>query len=285
MSVSVGARPVEATFLHANGFPAGAYRRLFAHLGPRFKLHTIETLGTDPAYPVTDGWPHLIRQLIDRIGAEATGPVLGIGHSLGGIVTFGAALQRPDLFRAVILIDSPLIGPVKSRLFGWVKRIGLAGWVTDARRAERRRSLWPSRAAALEHLRGRRVFGRFEPESLAAYVSAGTVEDAEGVRLRIAPQLEARIYRTIPHSLSQGVARMPVPAGLIIGRESNVVRRLGLAASRRLLHVREVAGSHLFPFEHPGAAARAIESLAEELGVISYNQNHGDNASNTLANP
>lgn len=255
-------------FLHANGFPSGAYRRLFAELEPRFDIRTIETLGTDPRYPVTDGWPHLIRHLIDRITADARGPVLGVGHSLGGIVTLGAALERPDLFRAIVLVDSPLIGPVRGFLFGLLKRAGLAGLVTDARRAERRRSAWPDRAAALEHLRTRALFRRFEPASLEAYVAAGTIEDARGVRLVIDPALEARICRTIPHRLSGGRIRLPVPAGLVFGRDSNVVRQLGLAASRRLLAVRELPGGHLFPFEHPGAAARAIEAFALEFGLM-----------------
>ena len=31
--------------------------------------------------------------------------IVGIGHSLGGVTTMYAALQRPDLFRALVFID------------------------------------------------------------------------------------------------------------------------------------------------------------------------------------
>lgn len=36
--------------------------------------------------------------------------VIGIGHSLGGFMLFNGALRHPDLFEAVITIDSPLMG-------------------------------------------------------------------------------------------------------------------------------------------------------------------------------
>jgi pimeloyl-ACP methyl ester carboxylesterase len=56
-----------------------------------------------------------------------------------------------------------------------------------------------------------------------------------------------------------------VPAGFIGGEHSDVVRRAGLAATRRRFALRKVPGGHLFPFEAPDAAAAAVIELAEAL--------------------
>ena len=71
-------------FSHANGFPAACYRKFFSYLEPDFRIGSINCIGHDPDYPVTDGWPHLVAQLIDRLSAHCRRPVVGVGHSLGG---------------------------------------------------------------------------------------------------------------------------------------------------------------------------------------------------------
>ena len=65
----------------------------------------------DPRYPPTEGWPHLVDQWIDSIHE----PVYGVGHSLGGYLNYLAAVRRPELFRAIVLLDAPIIGPFRGR--------------------------------------------------------------------------------------------------------------------------------------------------------------------------
>ncbi|MGH8747433.1 MAG: alpha/beta fold hydrolase, partial [Burkholderiales bacterium] len=84
---------------------------MFDLLGRRYRIGWIEAIGMDPCYPVTEGWPHLVEQLIDTLEREYRGaPVLGVGHSLGGYLSFLAAVRRPELFRAIVLLDAPVIG-------------------------------------------------------------------------------------------------------------------------------------------------------------------------------
>src|ERR1017187_9498271 len=97
-------------FSHANGFPAACYRKFFGYLEPDFRISSINCIGHDPAYPVTDGWPHLVAQLIDHLTAHCRAPVVGVGHSLGGYLTFMAAVQRLELFKCIILLDAPILG-------------------------------------------------------------------------------------------------------------------------------------------------------------------------------
>ena len=78
-------------FAHANSFPAGTYRYLFALLRERgFDVQALERFGHDARYPVTSNWPHLVQQLADftqPLVQRWGQPALFLGHSLGGFVS------------------------------------------------------------------------------------------------------------------------------------------------------------------------------------------------------
>jgi pimeloyl-ACP methyl ester carboxylesterase len=253
-------------FSHANGFPAACYRKLFGYLESDFGIGYVGTIGHDPRHPVTDGWPHLVTELIEHVERRSE-PVLGVGHSLGGYLTALAALKRPALFRAIILLDSPILDRWKGALLGMVKRFGLADRVTPAGITRDRRAVWSSSDEAYAHFRNKRAFRDFDAECLRDYVTLGMRPTPEGVRLAFDPSIEYRIYRAFPHSLGKELPALRVPAGFICGRESEDARQLGLATTRRHFRVTRVPGGHLFPFEHPQAAASAIREMAETLAA------------------
>lgn len=254
-------------FSHANGFPAASYRKLLEDLGRDFRTGSINTLGHNPAYPVSDNWPHLVAELADHIRARYDRPVIGVGHSLGGFLSFLTAAKHPELFRAIVLLDAPLIGPLKSRALALTKRLGLVDRVTPAGITRSRRSEWASHEEALAHFGKRKLFRRFDPECLRDYVTLGTVRTESGIRLAFDPAVECAIYRTTPHTFADWRGRLHVPAGFIGGRESAEIRSIGLAFMRRHFHFRykALAGTHLFPFEHPHETAQAIREMIARL--------------------
>lgn len=261
------ARPV-LFFAHANGFPAPCYRALLEPLAARYRIGYVEAFGTDPRYPVTERWPRLIEQLEHALERESGGaPVYGVGHSLGGYLTFLAAARRPELFRAVVLLDAPIIGALRGRMLGATKRLGIVDRVTPAGATRDRRSEWDSREQARAHFRSRRLFRDFSETCLEDFVRCGLVRAHGKLRLRIDPRIEYQVYRTIPHDMARYVGALAIPAGFIGGERSEVVRRVGLAATRKRFVLRRAPGGHLFPFEHPAEAARAIEALLEEFGA------------------
>jgi pimeloyl-ACP methyl ester carboxylesterase len=191
--------------------------------------------------------------------------VFGVGHSLGGYLTLLAAVRRPELFRAIVLLDAPVIGPIRGRLLAATKRFGIVDRVTPAGVTRDRRSHWPDRDDARAHLRSRRLFRHFSEAGLDDYVRHALVGGHGRLHLRIDPEIEYRIYRTVPHDMWRAARRLRVPAGFVGGADSDVVRMVGLR-SMRGWRKRKVPGGHLFPFEHPREAAAAIDALLGELG-------------------
>lgn len=261
---TAAARPL-LQFSHANGFPAGAYRVLLGALEHNFRVRAVDRFGHDARFPVTDGWPRLVDELIEAAGAHGE-PVLGVGHSLGGYLTLMAAARRPDLFRGVILLDAPVIGRFQGSALALVKRLGLLDRITLADITRERRRQWPDAASAVAHFARKRVFQRFDPRCLRDYVAAGT-EPAPGggVRLRFDPDIEAAIYGTVPHHMTRWLRRLQVPGALVAGADSDVVRRVGLRTSGRRLRLVTTPGGHHFPFQQPESAARVINETARLL--------------------
>jgi pimeloyl-ACP methyl ester carboxylesterase len=230
---------------------------------PQYEISWIDAIGMDPRYPPTEGWPHLVEQWIDSIREP---PVYGVGHSLGGYLNYLAAVRRPELFKAIVLLDAPIIGAFRGSMLGATKRLGIVDRVTPAGATRDRRSHWASREEAKAHFRSRTLFRNFTDECLDDYVAHGLVRDGE-LRLKIDPAVEYQIYRTIPHDMMRHLPKLRVPAAFIGGADSDVVRRIRLAGMRPKFVFRKVPGGHLFPFEHPREAATSIARALDDLAA------------------
>ena len=239
---------------------------MLSPLSGRFSVSFIDALGMDPRYPPTEGWPHLVKQLICVLENKKE-PVFGVGHSLGGYLNYLAAVRRPELFRGIVLLDAPIIGPFRGGMLGATKRLGIVDRVTPAGATRDRRSTWESRDEARAHFRTRPLFKNFTQEALDDYVEHGLVQSEGGLRLKIDPLIEYQIYRTIPHDMMRHLPGLRVPAAFIGGARSEVVRRIRLAGMKPRFSMRKVPGGHLFPFEHPSEAATSIVQALDELAA------------------
>ena len=199
-------------FSHGNSFPASTYRVMLDSLRARgWSVSAIEKYGHDPDYPVTDGWPHLVQQLADFAAqqkkAHGGQPPCLVGHSLGGILSLMCAAQHPELARAVVLLDSPVVSGWRARGLGLAKRTPLMKRLSPSQVSRRRRTEWDDREAVFEYFRAKKVFAGWDEQVLHDYVDHGIL-DADGVwRLAFDRDIESRIYDTLPHGIESLLRR------------------------------------------------------------------------------
>jgi len=284
-------------FAHANGFPPAAYRRFLAPLAAR---HQVVAIRQRPLWPGArwedfSDWRVLgddLARLLDGLGARG---VVGVGHSLGGVATLYAAAARPDLFRALVLIEPVFLEPARLEQlhrgdFGPVERIPIV------QAALQRRERWPDRRAAFDHWRPKPVFARLSDAALWDYVEAavgtihrarheagdpggtaagdpgedpgtptpdeGTVAAGPGVGLVYPRQWEARIYATPPADVWDLLPRVAQPTLALRGAETDTITPAAWAMWRRLqpgaTFVELPGVGHLLPMEAPGRVAEAV---------------------------
>src|SRR5262245_7076398 len=100
-------------FANANGYPPATYTPLFERLTPHFHVLALRSLpltpGADPA--ALRSWQQLADELeayLDQAGAggaSGTAGWVGVGHSLGAVITILVALRRPEFFRCLVAIE------------------------------------------------------------------------------------------------------------------------------------------------------------------------------------
>lgn len=259
---------------HANGYPPAAYKRLVA---PLLERHRVIGLTTPMLRDGTDhrnlaDWRALAEEqlrLLDELGAE---DVIGIGHSLGGVATMYAALARPSLYRAIVLIEPVFLDPdflhaVRSQ-GGEEVRLPLVEIALG------RRHHWASPQAAFAHWRAKRVFARIPDEILWDYVDAALVQDVEATdparayTLAYPREWEARIYATPPTDVWDLVAHLDPPTLALRGPDSDTISDEGwrlwktLQPGARFVDVPETG--HLLTFERPAAVAAEILDFLQE---------------------
>jgi pimeloyl-ACP methyl ester carboxylesterase len=258
-------------FAHANGYPPRAYAPLLAALTPRY--HVIG-MPARPLWPDSRpdhlrDWTPMTKDLIEFLDGQQAHGIIGAGHSLGAVCTLDAALQRPELFRALVLID-PVIFRQRF-LWAWevVKGLGLGDRVHPLiPGALRRRRVFAGLDEMYARYRRAPIFSRLSNGGLRAYVeSLARPREDGGVELNYPPEWEAAIYRHGPLNLWDRLAQWRKPLLIIYGAESDTFQEPARRKLQRLLpqaQFHRIAGAgHLVPLEKPEeTGALIIEFLA-----------------------
>jgi len=253
-------------FSHANGIPGSSYQPLFERLQPHSVI-AIPKVGHDPRFPVDHNWRYLADELIQYLEQNAAEPVVGVGHSLGAVVTFIASCKRPDLFRGVLMLDPPLFWGKSAWLFKLRKLTGTrADKFTPAGKSKGRRRTWPDRVKATEYFASKRLF-QFHPDCFASFCQAAVEECENGeVRLRFDVDVEVGIFRNTADNLKSYKRPHNIPYQLIYADKSDASRPgMILPFARHFsIPVEKIEGEHMYPLQQPDLTAELILRFIRE---------------------
>lgn len=252
-------------FAHANGIPGASYQPIFDRLKPH-EGFAIPRLGHDARYSCHDNWRELPDELIAYIEAHANEPVLGVGHSLGSVVTFMAACKRPDLFRGVLMLDPPLFWGGITWGIKLFKRLGKIDNFTPAGKSKFRRRNWPDRKTAVEYFGSKRLF-QFHPDCFEAFCNAAIEEYGNGeMKLFFDVDVEVEIFRNTPDNLSKFQRPENLPMKLVYADRSDAsMEKMVLPFCNHFgIPFEKISGEHMFPLQKPDLAAELIQRFIQE---------------------
>jgi len=258
-------------FLHANGYPPECYMPLLEHLKSKYRPFGMKLR------PLWDGankddyqdWHAYSDDLLRFLSDHETGPVLGVGHSIGGIVTLRAALREPSKFRALVLLDPVLFVPPVLVAWNFVRSIGLgerAHPLIPA--AKKRRRTFDNLESLFRSYRTKPVFRYMSDESLKVYIAGITKPKADGgYELVYTPEWETHIYLTglRDFDLWRGLSSFDVPTLIIRGAETdtfqvNAAKLVQKKNPKIKIHTMQKA-THILPLEHPQEVAELINDF------------------------
>jgi len=261
-----GAGPL-VHFSHATGLCAGTYAPLAEKLRAHLRIIGMDDRGHGQTRAPADpqklkNWDIFVDDL-EAFLESLNEPVIAMGHSRGATVSLLLAIKRPELIRALVLID-PTILPF-SWMWWWylAKLTGFARFVPIIATAARRKSVWPDCAGILEAYRSKAVFQTWKDGFLDAYIRYGTEKTDRGtIRLCCTPAWESKCFAVCPHDIWRFIPQLQKPTIVLHGAESDTflapaAEKFKTKVPRTAFHCFEKTG-HFVPMERPDETVEVI---------------------------
>ena len=263
-------------FTHANGYPPACYQPLIEHLKYKF---TVFGMHLRPLWPNANpadlrDWLPFSDDLLRLLSDLDRDPVIGVGHSIGGIVTLRAALMEPSRFRALVLIDPVLFPPHFIASWNIARALGL-GWKRHPKIAGalNRRREFDDLERVFRGYRRRDVFRNMSDENLRAYVQGiARPRAGGGYELAFSPEWEAQIYYTgiwRDFDLWRKLKQLQIPTLILRGAQSDTFWAGTAARVRRAQPKVQIETlentTHILPLEAPERVNRFIVEFASQI--------------------
>jgi pimeloyl-ACP methyl ester carboxylesterase len=264
-------------FLHANGYPPGCYKSFLELLRAQYYLFgmLLRPFWKNSKPEEIGDWQVFSDDLLRFLGEKNTTPVIGVGHSIGAVVTLRAALRDPGKFRALILLDPVLFVPSQLALWNFVRTIGLGHRVHPKIPGTlKRRRTFDDLDRVFRGYRKREVFRYMTDENLRNYLEGITRKTADGYELVYSPEWEARIYLTglRDFDIWRELPKLEVPALFIRGAETDTFLE---NAAKFVKHKQPEArvetverSTHLLPLERPQEVFDMMQSFLKDTFTI-----------------
>lgn len=262
-------------FLHANGYPPGCYQPLFELLQKQYRVFgmKLRPLWGDAKVEDIKNWHPLSDDLLRFIAGSETKSVIGVGHSIGAVVTLRAALRDPGKFRALVLIDPVLFMPGFMVLWHTFRIFGLGERFHPLiKGAKKRRSVFDNLETVYRGYRSRDIFRYMSDDNLMIYIKGITQPKPDGgFELVYPPEWEAQIYRTGMHDFDilRDLSKLETPTLFIRGKETDTF----LESTARLIRKKQPRvrvetlerSTHLLPLERPKEVFDIMQSFLKEV--------------------
>ncbi len=251
-------------FAHANGYPPETYKQLIDSLKTN---HHVISMYQRPLWPDSDyndlnSWHQLADDMIIFFDEHKFKDVVGIGHSMGAVVSALAAQKRPDLFRKLVLIE-PVLFP---RLMTTVNKLLSPSFckkvVPICKIALGRTDRWKDQQEVFDSYRRKKVFSKMPDESIWDWIRGGTVAHEEGgITLKFTKEWESHIYATVTYAID-AVTKAEVPVYILKGETTDVISDRLWQKLHHILgaeHLKEYKDTtHLLPLEKANEVAEDV---------------------------
>jgi pimeloyl-ACP methyl ester carboxylesterase len=245
-------------FCHANGFPPDCYKEFFDHYKNEMNAQLLPITLTPlerqfTMYEAARNWHDYSWDLIRKI-EKIEHPVSAVGHSMGGILLLKAAVEKPEYFENLILLDPTILPRRFVYLSNYLPKFITRKIHPVASKAYRRKDTFDSYQAAFDNLREKKLFKFFSDEALWNYVNAGFKETIDGnVSLTFTKRWEEHCFLSVISAWGL-LKNVKVPTKIIYGEKSDLIRPIIMKRIKKLnpnIELISSRGGHLFPMEFP----------------------------------
>ena len=274
----LGGDGIPLHFLHANGYPPACYKSFFSLLQTEYHVFgmLLRPLWVHSNPNEIQNWKPFSEDLLQFLGS-VTSPVIGVGHSIGAIVTLRAALRNPTKFRALVLIDPVLVVPGFMRKWQLVRMLGLGDRLHPLiPGTKKRRRTFDDLQKVFRGYRNRSIFRYMSDENLRTLIGGITRSAGDGsYELIYSPEWEAQIYRSglQDFDIWRDLPALEVPTLFVRGAETDTFLESAAAfVKRKQPKVRMETlekSTHILPLERPREVFNLLQAFLHETRTVS----------------
>lgn len=262
----------------ANGFPPQTYAPLLQPFTSVYRVVSLPPRGLWPGIgPVPEDvgtWRELRDDLLAGLRQYDLSDVIAIGHSFGAVASMLAAIDEPQRFRALVMLDPtimprPIMQQMQAmRAQGEIPRFPLVDGALS------RRDRFADVDEAFSYWRGKTLFEDWSDAALRLYAESMTrpAEDGDGVTLSWPREWEAYYYLSFYTDTFEDLPRLNglLPVLVIQGGNSNAYGDDAQQQVRDVLpdatHEILPGYGHLFPQAAPDSTRQIISEWLKKLG-------------------
>ena len=246
--------------LHGTGFSALTLKQMACNLPKDWHLWLTNVPGhgqsCQPKHIMPD-WQEMASSIAKNItvqaNTETNGPVIGIGHSMGGVLTLLAASKHPEVFSRIILLDPPIF--IRSLLIAQkvFRHTGLWKQVPWVKAVRNRTQSWPNKTSMRKELKTKKLYKDWDENVLDDFINSATHTTSTGeIKLACDPKWEANIFGSYPRRLWQSIAKTSVHVDIVVA--DNTYDFIKPAVKRathlsRFIQYHYFGNNHCFPME------------------------------------
>ena len=271
-------------FYHANGFPAGVYMPFLNQLNLSFDVYALNSRATHPdaGEPDHSDWHVFADDLIKFLEKQGK-PIIAIGHSMGASATVLAATKRPDLFKALILIEPAMLDWPLSLVFKFTPK----RYIKNSKLVQgtlNKKDSWNSREDFSSYIKRFKGYKKFSPEAYDAFtqhavakLEAATgdqaISEADTFKLAFHKEWEAHNYTMPPYLMGHfaKLEQLKIPTVAIRGNVNGFfpdkywTKWKNNQPSAVFLQDKNFA--HLIPLEGPKECMALVNKGLKQLGL------------------
>lgn len=263
-------------FYHANGFPAEVYLPFLTELSHSFDVYGIHGRATleQAGEPNHKNWHVYADDLISFLEQSQSEPIIAIGHSMGASSTVLAAVKRPDLFKALVLIEPAMLNFSKKLMLSLMPKKMIHNMRLVSGTANKP-DTWPDRNAYKAYIKKFKGYAKFSEETFDVFAQhAIRANNTNEMTLRFPKQWEAYNYTNPPYLMGQfkKLERLAIPTVAIRGETNgffnDALWQTWQASQPSAVFCENKNFGHLMPLEAPIESAQLILQRLNQLGVL-----------------
>jgi pimeloyl-ACP methyl ester carboxylesterase len=261
--------------LHGTGFSAMTFGAMASQLPNDCSIWLTDVpghgLSTQPSKQMPN-WQKLADTVADAVYKQANvkenGPLIGIGHSMGAVLTLLAAVKYPDLFSEIILLDPVLF---KNEMIIAQQLMRATGaWRHGAlvKSVSNRTATWPSLKVMESEIAIKPFYKPWHPQVISDYCNYSTITNSDNsVELSCSPKWESSIFGSYPKGLWKAVRTVKLPTNILVANKTyffipTAVQRA--AKINKKIQWQKFGNHHCFPMEQPLETAVILTKLINE---------------------